>query len=208
MLEEMKNRGLESGHPPIVAAGAGAGNPHYDFTGSGASIRNGDVIQFDLWARETEPEAVYGDISWAGVFSETVPPDIEKTFGDLVSAREGALSFITEERAAGRDVSGAMVDRKTREILAGKGLQRALKHRTGHGIDTELHGSGVNLDSVEFPDSRFLLEGSCFSIEPGVYFENYGLRTEIDVYIREGKPVVSGHPHARQFSLLTCPPKN
>jgi Xaa-Pro aminopeptidase len=97
-----------------------------------------------------------------------------------------------------------MVDQRAREILIGKGYQKALKHRTGHGIDTELHGSGVNMDSVEFPDSRFLLEGSCFSIEPGIYFDDYGLRTEIDVYIKEGKPVVSGHPHARQFALLDC----
>jgi Xaa-Pro aminopeptidase len=204
MLDEMKKRGLEPGHPPIVASGANAGNPHYDFSGSGALIREGDVLQFDLWAREKGPEAVYGDISWVGVFSQTSPPDIEKAFGDLVSAREGALSFIGEECAAGRKVSGAAVDRKTREILTGKGYERALKHRTGHGIDTELHGSGVNMDSVEFPDSRFLLEGSCFSIEPGIYFERYGLRTEIDVYIRGGKPVVSGHPCARQSGLLTC----
>jgi Xaa-Pro aminopeptidase len=204
MLEEMKNRNLDPGHAPIIAAGANAGNPHYDFSGSGAEIREGDVIQFDLWAKEKKPGAVWGDISWVGVYAEKAAPEYEKAFTDLAGAREAALSFIESELAAGRRPAGAMVDRKAREVLINGGYEKALKHRTGHGIDTELHGSGVNMDSVEFPDSRLLLEGSCFSLEPGIYFENFGMRTEIDVYINGGKPVVSGDPFPRQFTLLSC----
>ncbi|MDR2185409.1 MAG: M24 family metallopeptidase [Treponema sp.] len=204
MLEEMDRRGLVTGHPPIAAAGANSGNPHYGFTGRGGRIRRGDVIQLDLWAREKAPAAVYGDIAWAGVFSGEAPAETERRFADLVSAREGAFRFIGTELAAGRNVSGAMVDRETRKMLTALGYGEALKHRTGHGIDTECHGSGVNMDSVEFPDSRLLLEGACFSLEPGVYFPGFGLRTEIDVYIAQGKPVVSGKNHSRQFKLLTC----
>ena len=96
------------------------------------------------------------------------------------------------------------MDRKAREIIGSAGYSPGLKHRTGHGIDTEVHGSGVNMDSVEFPDSRLLLEGSCFSLEPGIYFPDYGMRTEVNVYIRDGKPHVSGSPHERQFSLMCC----
>ena len=121
-----------------------------------------------------------------------------------MSAREGAIRFIADELAAGRRPAGAAVDQKTRDILIGLGYGAALRHRKGHGIDTECNGSGVNMDSVEFPDSRLLLEGSCFSLEPGIYFDDFGLRTEIDVYIRDGKPVVSGGKHRRQFSLLVC----
>lgn len=197
-MEEIHRRGLTSDHSPIVGAGVNSGNPHYDFSGVGATFVEGDVIQFDLWAKEASPGAIYADISWVGVFARKAPPRVEQVFTDLVSAREEAYRFISE----GRALSGADVDRKMRELLIGMGYASALKHRTGHGIDTEVHGYGVNMDSVEFPDSRPLLEGSCFSLEPGLYFAEFGLRTEIDVYIKNGKPVVSGKD--RQFNILTC----
>jgi Xaa-Pro aminopeptidase len=205
-LYEMQRRGLITDHSPIVGAGVNSGNPHYDFSGDGATFTEGDVIQFDLWAKEVTsaaaPAAIYADISWVGVFAREVPPRVEKVFTDLVSAREGAYRFIETELGAGRALSGAGVDRKTRELLINMGYASALKHRTGHGIDTEVHGSGVNMDSLEFPDSRPLLNGSCFSLEPGLYFAEFGLRTEIDVYIENGKPIVSGRD--RQFAILTC----
>jgi Xaa-Pro aminopeptidase len=204
MLDEMKNQGLVPDHPPIVAGGVNSGNPHYDFSGAGAVFKAGEVIQFDLWAKEAAEGSVYGDISWVGVYAPQAPGPVEKAFGDLVRAREGVLDFITTELQAGRKLTGAMADQKARELLIGGGYGGAIKHRTGHGIDTECHGSGVNIDSVEFPDSRLLLEGSCFSLEPGIYFSDFGLRTEIDVSIRRGKPVVSGGASPRQFTLLTC----
>jgi Xaa-Pro aminopeptidase len=202
-LDEMHRRGLICDHSPIVGAGVNSGNPHYDFSGAGTTFVQGDVIQFDLWAKEATPDAIYADISWVGIFARDVPPRVAQAFTDLVSAREGAYRFIAEcFSAEKRALSGADVDRKTRELLISMGYASALKHRTGHGIDTEVHGSGVNMDSVEFPDSRPLLEGSCFSLEPGLYFADFGLRTEIDVYIENGKPVVSGKD--RQFNILTC----
>ncbi|MDR3138174.1 MAG: aminopeptidase P family protein [Treponema sp.] len=199
--EEMAKRELVSGHP-IVAAGANSGNPHYDFSGSGAEIREGDVVQFDISAKGAGTEAIYADISWAGVFAAEAPPGIEKAFADLISVREGVYRFIEGELREERRPSGAAADRVARELLVNLGYASAIRHRTGHGIDTECHGSGVNIDSVEFPDTRLLLDGSCFSLEPGIYFSDFGLRTEIDVYILEGKPVVSGKD--RQFTLLAC----
>jgi Xaa-Pro aminopeptidase len=202
MLEEMDKRNLITDHPPIVGAGANTGDPHYDFSGSGALIREGDPIQFDLWAKDPGEGAIYGDISWVGVFAAAAAPPIQKAFTDLINVREGVYHFIEGELREGRRPSGAMVDREARNILTALGYASAIRHRTGHGIDTECHGSGVNIDSVEFPDSRLLLDGSCFSLEPGIYFPDFGLRTEIDVYILRGKPVVSGKD--RQFQLLTC----
>jgi Xaa-Pro aminopeptidase len=209
MLEEFGRRGLVTDHPPIVAAGKNSGNPHY---APGAAARNGeagrgtlfaenDVIQFDLWARESG-EGVYADISWVGVYGKNAPAAVERAFASLVQAREGAYQFIHAELEAGRRPTGADVDRTAREILGGFGYAGAIRHRTGHGIDTEVHGSGVNMDSVEFPDSRRLLDGSCFSLEPGIYFADFGLRTEINVYIRDERPVISGKE--RQFALLYC----
>ncbi|MDR3114539.1 MAG: aminopeptidase P family protein [Treponema sp.] len=202
MLEEFHRRKLVTDHPPLVATGVHSGNPHYDFSGSGAPLRDGEVVQFDLWAKERGPQGIYADISWIGIFGISAREAVKRAFTDLVEVREGAYRFITAELEAGRPLSGAMVDTKTRDLLTGLGYRGALKHRTGHGIDTECHGSGVNMDSVEFPDSRLLLEGSCFSLEPGIYFSDFGLRTEINVYIKQGKPRISGKD--RQFTLLTC----
>jgi Xaa-Pro aminopeptidase len=127
--DEFAARNLVTDHIPIVAAGANSGNPHYDFSGSGARFKEGDVIQFDLWAKERKPGAVIADISWAGVFASEAPPAIAKTFGDLVSAREGALHYIEEEFSALRNLSGADVDRKTRSLLIGRGGLR-------YGVET------------------------------------------------------------------------
>ncbi|MDR2103181.1 MAG: aminopeptidase P family protein [Treponema sp.] len=200
--EEMAKRNLVTGNSPIVAAGADSGNPHYDFSGSGAELKEGDVVQFDISAKDAAEGAVYADISWVGVFAAAAPPEIERAFADLISVREGVYRFIEGELREGRRPSGAAADREARSLLINLGYSSAIRHRTGHGIDTECHGSGVNIDSVEFPDSRLLLDGSCFSLEPGIYFSDFGLRTEIDVYILAGKPVVSGKD--RQFQLLTC----
>jgi Xaa-Pro aminopeptidase len=208
MLKEFQKRNLITDHPPIAAAGPNSANPHYDIArndahnAAGALIAPGDIIQFDLWARDPGPLGIYADISWVGVFGKEAPAGAEAAFADLVQAREGVFRFIEEELAAGRRPRGADVDRKARDILTGFGYGDVMRHRTGHGIDSEVHGSGVNMDSVEFPDERLLLDGSCFSLEPGIYFSDFGLRTEVDVYIKNGKPYISGKE--RQFTLLHC----
>ena len=204
MLEEMDKRQIITEHDLIIAAGRNSGNPHYNLTDRGAQIMEGDIIQFDLWAKEKQKSAVFADISWAGIYAEKITVRVQEHFAALVKAREGALSFIQEKLASGENPTGAAVDRVTREIINSLGFGAGLKHRTGHGIDTEIHGSGVNMDSVEFPDSRQILEGSCFSLEPGIYFSDCGMRTEIDVYIHEGSARISGLPHERQFTLLHC----
>ena len=198
MMGEITKRGLIADHPLIVASGRNTGNPHYETKRVMFAVN--DVILFDLWGKE--PGGIYADISWTGVYARCAPPEVEKAFSALVEAREGAIKLITEELAAGRRPMGADVDRRARQIIIDRGFASGICHRTGHGIDTEVHGSGVNIDSVEFPDSRLLLDGSCFSLEPGVYFKNFGMRTEVDVYIKNGKPIVSGKD--RQFTLMHC----
>lgn len=202
ILHGMEERGLVTDHPPIVAAGSHAGDPHYDFDGQGALIAPDQIIQLDLWAKEKDPDSIYADISWLIYYGTDIPQEIETAFNDLIAARERALEFIHEKLEQGERPAGAAVDQEVRKVLIRAGREPALRHRTGHGIDTVCHGSGVNIDSVEFPDSRQLLDGACFSIEPGIYYKTFGLRTEIDVYIQEGKAIVSGP--GRQFKLLTC----
>jgi Xaa-Pro aminopeptidase len=201
MEEEFVRLGLVRDHPPLAAAGVHSANPHYDFAGQGSPVKEGDIVQLDLWAKESGPRSIYADISWVGVYAEKAPKEAEKTFADLVSARDKTFAFIERGLSSGQKLSGAEVDAYTRSLLIAGGYEKALKHRTGHGIDTECHGSGVNIDSLEFPDGRFLLEGSCFSLEPGIYLDRCGFRTELDVYIAEGKPRYYG---ALQTSLLHC----
>ncbi|GHU82185.1 peptidase M24 [Spirochaetia bacterium] len=206
MEDEFERRLLITDHPPLAAAGLHSANPHYDFSGSGSPIAEGDIIQLDLWAKEKTPGAMYADISWVGVYGKHSSPEAEKAFADLVLVRDGIHGFIEGELERrgkqGRELSGAEADLAAREMLKEKGYGGAIKHRTGHGIDTECHGSGVNIDGVEFPDPRPILEGSCFSLEPGIYFTGFGLRTEINVYIQNRKPVISGKEP--QYSLLHC----
>jgi Xaa-Pro aminopeptidase len=193
MFEELD---LTSHSPPIVAAGRNSADPHYspeaDRNGRGAVLEGGQVLQLDLWAKEKTADSVYADISWVGVLDARVPERAATVFRQVARARDLAVTFVDESLAAGRDVSGEQVDREVRVFLEDSGYGEFLRHRTGHGIDQEVHGFGVNLDSVEFPDSRLLLEGSCFSVEPGVYLDEFGIRSEVNVYISGGRPVVSG----------------
>lgn len=200
ILDEFTERGLETDHPPIVAAGAHSADPHYAPQDGGAPLKRSEVLQLDLWAKV--PGSVFADISWVGFLDTNVPPEIDEAFSAIVSARDGSIDLINSKLAEHRQVTGKEVDLHARRIIEEHGFARFIKHRTGHSIDTECHGSGVNLDSVEFPDSRRLLEGSCFSVEPGVYLSSFGLRTEIDAYISDGKAVVSGNkPQSRILTL-------
>lgn len=204
IMAAFAEQGLVTDHAPIVAFGVHSADPHYSPAGAGAALAAGQVVQLDLWCKEPAPGSVYADISWIGVAARRPTARQQQTFAAVRAARERAVTFLAGAAAAGRTVSGSDVDRACRQELAGRGLLSAVRHRTGHSIDTDLHGSGVNLDSFEFPDQRPITEGSCFSVEPGVYFPGeFGMRTEIDVTVRGGRPVTSGGP-AQDALLRLC----
>jgi len=200
ILALFEEKGLVTEGRPIVAVGGNSGDPHYSFGGQGQPLTPEAVLQLDIWARESEPGSVFADISWIGFLGEHIPEREQAVFAAVVRAREAGLEAIADARQSGKPVSGAEVDRKVRTVLIEAGYTDYIRHRTGHAIDTRVHGYGANLDSVEFPDERLLLEGSCFSIEPGLYLPEFGMRTEIDVTIHGGRPVVSGP--GRQTELL------
>ena len=197
-----ERHGLVTEEAPLVAAGPHSNDPHYQPAGAGAPIAAGQVVQFDLWAREPGADGVYADISWVAYSGPAVPAPVAATFAALCAARDGAVALIRERLAAAQPVSGADVDRHARAILDRHRLLPWVRHRTGHAIDTRLHGIGVNLDAVEFPDPRPLLDGSCFSIEPGAYRPEFGLRTEINAYVRGRTLVVSGGAPQREVLHL------
>jgi Xaa-Pro aminopeptidase len=188
---------------PIVAFGPHSANPHYEAPlDGGRTAQKGDVIQIDIWAIESlaadddgriaAGNAIYADISWVGIFDTEAPPRVESCFKDLCASRDAVCEELRAAFNAGKTITGRELDALTRAYLIDAGYGAALRHRTGHGIDSEDHGSGVNLDSIEFPDDRAVIEGSCFSVEPGIYFSDFGLRTEINVYILNNEPVISG----------------
>lgn len=204
ILEQFYKYKLTTNHSPVVAFGAHTGDPHYEVPEDGGKIaEEGDIIQLDIWAKERLADdgqdgvsatvPAYADISWVGVFGEVVPQEAEKRFSVLCQARDSVATTITEAVTKGIRLTGAELDLQVRSIIEKAGYGSFIKHRTGHGIDTEVHGSGTNLDGSEFPDYRQLLPGSSFSVEPGIYGQDFGMRTEIDIYIDEaGMPIVSG----------------
>jgi Xaa-Pro dipeptidase len=184
--------GLESDGPVLAAAGEASADPHYEPAGRGRRLAPGDVVQLDLWAREPGRRTVFADISWVGVLAPRPTGEQERVFAAVVAAREAAARAIATGLAAG--IAGADADRAARDVIEGLGFGAGLRHRTGHSIGTRVHGYGVNLDGVEFPDRRHLREGSCFSIEPGIYLERFGMRTEVDAVVRAGRLEVTGGP--------------
>jgi len=202
ILELFQREGLYSDFPPLVAVGKNTCDPHYLVRGAGHELEAGAVLQLDIWARLKGQDSVYGDISWGGVLARGVPEEVAAVFDTLVEARELAVAFIAQAFKSKKPVSGFEVDQRVRSLLTERGYGGFLLHRTGHAIDSEVHGYGVNLDSVEFPDSRLIMEGSCFSIEPGIYTADFGLRIEINVYIKNSKVVISGGtPQQRLLTL-------
>lgn len=188
---------LVTDHAPIVAFGKNSGNPHYEVPETNSALcKKGDVIQLDLWAKVATANTIYADISWVFIYDTSVPSNIEQCFSVLCQARDCVIPIVNKSFAKNEDICGATLDQKVRQILITANYKDGIKHRTGHGIDTACHGSGANLDSVEFPDYRPLLEKSSFSVEPGLYFDDFGLRTEIDVTINNSKAFIPGQDFA------------
>jgi Xaa-Pro aminopeptidase len=193
LLDRFREAGLETDHPPIVAVNAHAADPHYaPSEATAAQIRPGDLVLIDLWARGKGPRDVYADITWVGYCGDRLPSRLERLFGVAAAARDAGLDALARAHREGRTLAGFEVDRVVRGRIDAEGLGDRFVHRTGHSIDTRVHGDGANLDDLETHDTRPLVNGLAFSIEPGIYLpeEGIGVRTEIDVFLAEDGPKV------------------
>jgi Xaa-Pro aminopeptidase len=188
--------GMVSNSPCIVAVNEHSGSPHYQPTATQFSeIKQGDFVLLDIWAKLKEPaDAVYADITWTGFVGETVPQKYTDIFNVVAGARDAAVNFLKAELAAGKVVHGWQVDDVTRKHITEKGYGEYFVHRTGHSIGLEVHANGANIDNLETRDERRLIPNTCFSIEPGVYLAEFGVRSEIDVYIGNNEVIVGGQP--------------
>lgn len=196
ILARIAARGLQTYAPPIAAVNAHAADPHYSPSEQGsASIRKGDLVLIDLWAKSAAPGSMYGDITWTGYVGETVPARHAEVFAIVAAARDAAIAFVRREVGAGRFPCGGDVDDACRRVIREAGYGDRFIHRTGHSIGEEVHGNGANIDNLETQDNRRLLPRTCFSIEPGIYLPgDFGIRSEVDVYITEREAIVTGVP--------------
>ena len=175
---------LVTDHPPIVAVNAKSSDPHYAPTATDTqAIESGDFILIDLWAKQKASDAVFADTTWVAYAGKTVPSQYVEIFEIVKEARDRAVRFIRERWERDERIHGYEVDDCVRGYITEKGYGEFFIHRTGHNIGTVIHGNGVNLDNLETRDRRTLIPGVCFSIEPGIYLSDFGVRTEIDVFL-------------------------
>ena len=183
------DEGLHSPDGPIVAINGHASDPHYEPSLEGAAlVQAGDWVLIDLWAKERAEDSVYADITWVAYVGEQVPEKHREVFETVITARDGALKYLEGSACHGITLQGHQVDRLAREYIARRGYGEYFTHRLGHSISGEVHGDAVNLDSFETEDTRSIIPGICFSIEPGIYLPEFGVRSEIDVYMSEEGP--------------------
>jgi Xaa-Pro dipeptidase len=193
MLDWFREEGLVSSDPPVVAAQENAGNPHYLPTAERSRRIGRDVlVLLDLWGKLATPGAVYADITWVGFTGPRVPDDMTRAFSAICTARDQAVALVCEATAAGRELRGWQVDRAAREVLQDRGYAAHILHRTGHSLGTEVHGNGVHMDDFESHDERRLLAGTGFTVEPGLYFDTFGVRTEVNVFVADRAAELTG----------------
>jgi Xaa-Pro aminopeptidase len=187
----------------IVAVQPNNGDPHYGpNAATSRPIRAGDLLLLDMWAKLAKPGSVYYDITWMGYLGDRVPDAYAKIFRIVRQARDGAVEFIKKNVAEGRAIHGWEVDGVARKIIQKAGYGKFFVHRLGHSIGQEIHGNGANMDGLETRDDRKIIARTCFSIEPGIYTPQFGVRTEVNVYVGEREARVTGAIQEEILPLL------
>ena len=201
MVGWFTDEGLVADSAPCVSAQENAGNPHYLATAAEHRIiRPNELLLLDLWGKLRQPGSVYADITWIGFTGAAVPDRMAKAFAAICGARDAAVSAVQDAARAGREIRGFEADRAARRVLIDAGFEDAILHRTGHSLGENVHGNGAHLDDYETHDERRLMPGSGFTIEPGLYFKDFGVRTEINMVWTAGGPEVTG---PRQKAILS-----
>jgi Xaa-Pro dipeptidase len=200
--DRYKAEGLFIDHGPDVAVNANASNPHYDPRQDSCSeIRKGDLLLMDMWAKFDRPESIYYDITWVGYCGDNPPEKIQKVFTIVRDARDRAIECVKAGVATGRELRGFEVDDAAREHIRAAGFGEYFFHRTGHSIGQEVHGNGANMDNLETHDERRVIPWTGFSIEPGIYLPDFGIRSEINMFVDDKSARVTGEIQ-RELVLL------
>ena len=193
MLKWFEDEGLITDSAPCVAAQENAGNPHYQ-PGPTASraIHRDEIVLLDLWGKLATPGAVFADITWVGFSGSRVPETCARAFAAARDGRNAGVDLVKAAASQRRELRGFEVDRATRDVIERAGYGPQFIHRTGHSLGEEVHGNGVHMDDYETHDERRLIPGTGFTIEPGIYTPEFGVRTEINMYVGDGTAEVTG----------------
>jgi Xaa-Pro aminopeptidase len=203
ILEQFAALGLVTSAPPIVAVDEHAGDPHYSPTPSAdREIGLASFVLIDLWAKLDRPDGIYADFTWVGYVGPTVPARIQEIWEVVAGARDAAIDFVVTRVEQSETLRGYQVDDVARKFINQRGYGKYFFHRTGHNIGIEVHGNGAHLDNFETRDDRELLPFTAFSIEPGVYLDDFGIRSEVNMLLTEGKAEVTGEPIQREVLCL------
>jgi Xaa-Pro dipeptidase len=193
MVQDFQRRGLELEGRPIVGVNENSGNPHYEPTAEvHLPIRGGDWVLLDLWGRFASDEGVFADITWVGFVGREVPEKYAAVFDVVRKARDAVVERLQGAWQQGEVLQGWQLDQVARQIIEAAGYGKYFVHRTGHSLGLLLHGLGVNLDDLETHDTRLVVPGVGFSVEPGIYLDEFGARSEINVFMHPQKgPLVT-----------------
>ena len=200
MVGWFADEGLISDAAPCVAAQENAGNPHYQPTADvHRRIGANEIVLLDLWGKLASPGAVFADITWVGFTGRAVPEKFSAAFAAARDGRDAAIDLVQRAAREGRDIRGYEVDRVTRQVIERAGYGAQFIHRTGHSLGENVHGNGVHMDDYETHDDRRLIPGTGFTIEPGIYTPEFGVRTEINMYVGARDAEVTG---PRQMDIV------
>ena len=205
ILDHFKKNKVICDHPPIVAVGPHSGDPHYAPTpGKDCAIRENDFVLIDLWAKCEHPRAVYSDLTRVAFVGREAPAKIRDVFAVVAKARDAGIAKVKSAFAAGTPLLGCEVDKATRDVIEAAGYGQYFCHRTGHSIGQEVHGNGANMDGLETREERRVMRRTCFSIEPGIYLPEFGVRSEVDVFVDKNGTVhvTGGEPQTEVAVLL------
>jgi len=193
LQEAMRRAGIAEGYGPNVSVNANSSDSHYEPTAATSKpIREGDFLLIDIWGRMDRPGSCFYDITWTAVVGRSPREREQQVFGLVAQARDAAIKVVQEAFAAGRPLTGWQADDAARNVIRQAGFAEYFTHRTGHSISYETHGNGANLDNLETHDDRLLLPYTCFSVEPGIYLPEFGVRSEINMLTEQGGAVVTG----------------
>jgi Xaa-Pro aminopeptidase len=203
ILKEFDAAGLMTEEGPDIAVGPHASDPHYaPLPGKSSPIREGDLLLLDVWGKRKTPGSVYYDVTWVGYLGAKVPEKQAKIFDIVRRARDKAIELIRSSVATGKPLQGWQVDNAARSVIEKAGYGKYFFHRTGHSIGEVVHGNGVNMDGLETRDTRHLIPRTCNSVEPGIYLPEFGIRSEVDVYVGESEARVTGAVQTEILALL------
>jgi Xaa-Pro aminopeptidase len=193
LQEAMRRAGIAEGYGPNVSVNANSSDSHYEPTSAvSKQIKEGDFLLIDIWGRMDRPGTCFYDITWTGVVGREPNQRERQVFSVVVQARDAAIKTVQEAFAAGKPLAGWQADDAARAVIRDAGFGEYFTHRTGHSISTETHGNGANLDNLETHDERLILPYTCFSVEPGIYLPEFGVRSEVNMLTEPGRAVVTG----------------